>query len=91
MHSDNLHLWQHSHTFGQDLKRPGELRTLISPSKLTNARILHPPILLSIGKPFFVMDNRCWTKCFHRRSALLEQSVLCNFLIDGRLITNVRQ
>ena len=23
MHSDNLHLWQHSHTFGQDLKRPG--------------------------------------------------------------------
>ena len=27
MHSDNLHLWQHSHTFGQDLKRPGELRT----------------------------------------------------------------
>ena len=29
MHSDNLHLWQHSHTFGQDLRRPGELRTLI--------------------------------------------------------------
>ena len=29
MHSDNLHLWQHSHTFGQDLKRPGELRTLL--------------------------------------------------------------
>lgn len=29
MHSDNLHLWQHNHTFGQDLKRPGELRTFI--------------------------------------------------------------
>lgn len=29
MHSDNLHLWQHSHTFGQDRKRPGEVRTLI--------------------------------------------------------------
>lgn len=29
MHSDNLHLWQHSHTFGQDLKRPGEVRTFI--------------------------------------------------------------
>ena len=29
MHSDNLHLWQHSHTFGQELRRPGELRTLI--------------------------------------------------------------
>ena len=29
MHRDYLHLWQHSHTFGQDLKRPGELRTLI--------------------------------------------------------------
>ena len=29
MHIKNLHLWQHSHTFGQDLKRPGELRTLI--------------------------------------------------------------
>ena len=29
MHSGNLHLWQHSHTFGQDLKRPGELRTFI--------------------------------------------------------------
>jgi len=29
MHSDHLHLWQHSHTFGQDLKRPGELRTFI--------------------------------------------------------------
>ncbi len=29
MHSDNRHLWQHSHTFGQDLKRPGELRTFI--------------------------------------------------------------
>ena len=29
MNSDKLHLWQHSHTFGQDLKRPGETRTLI--------------------------------------------------------------
>jgi len=29
MHNENLHLWQHSHTFGQDLKRPGEVRTLI--------------------------------------------------------------
>ncbi len=29
MHNNNLHLWQHSHTFGQELKRPGELRTLI--------------------------------------------------------------
>lgn len=29
MHTDNLHVWRHSHTFGQDLKRPGELRTLI--------------------------------------------------------------
>ncbi len=29
MHSENLQLWQHSHTFGQGLKRPGELRTLI--------------------------------------------------------------
>ncbi len=29
MHADNVHAWQHSHTFGQDLKRPGERRTLI--------------------------------------------------------------
>jgi cation diffusion facilitator family transporter len=29
MHEDNLHLWQHSHAFGQDLKRQGETRTLI--------------------------------------------------------------
>ena len=29
MHADDLHAWQHSHTFGQDLKRPGERRTLI--------------------------------------------------------------
>ena len=29
MHHENLELWQHSHTFGQDLKRPGEARTLI--------------------------------------------------------------
>lgn len=29
MHNDNLHLWQHSHTFGQELPRPGELRTLV--------------------------------------------------------------
>ena len=29
MHTDNLHVWRHSHTFGQDLKRPGECRTLI--------------------------------------------------------------
>jgi cation diffusion facilitator family transporter len=29
MHHDNIHLWQHSHTFGQELKRSGELRTLI--------------------------------------------------------------
>jgi cation diffusion facilitator family transporter len=29
MSSDDLHLWQHRHTFGQDRKRPGELRTLI--------------------------------------------------------------
>ncbi len=29
MHNDNPDTWQHSHTFGQDLKRPGELRTVI--------------------------------------------------------------
>lgn len=29
MHTDNLHVWRHSHSFGQDLKRPGERRTLI--------------------------------------------------------------
>jgi len=29
MHNDHLHLWQHDHTFGQDLKRPGEQRTLV--------------------------------------------------------------
>lgn len=29
MHEDNLHLWQHSHAFGQHRKRPGESRTLI--------------------------------------------------------------
>ena len=29
MHTHNLHVWRHSHTFGQDLKRPGERRTLI--------------------------------------------------------------
>ena len=29
MHTDDLHVWQHSHAFGQDLKRPGERRALI--------------------------------------------------------------
>ena len=29
MHNNNIYLWQHSHTFGQELKRPGEARTLI--------------------------------------------------------------
>jgi cation diffusion facilitator family transporter len=29
MHFDDLHLWQHSHTFGQDRRRPGEQRTII--------------------------------------------------------------
>lgn len=29
MHYDNLHLWQHDHSFGQDKKRPGEVRTII--------------------------------------------------------------
>ena len=29
MHDDKLHLWQHSHTFGQDIKRAGEARTFI--------------------------------------------------------------
>jgi len=29
MHQNNLHLWQHSHAFGQDVRRPGETRTLI--------------------------------------------------------------
>jgi hypothetical protein len=29
MQSDQLHRWQHSHTLGQDLKRPGETRTLV--------------------------------------------------------------
>ncbi|HWP01243.1 MAG TPA: CDF family Co(II)/Ni(II) efflux transporter DmeF [Methylococcus sp.] len=28
MHFDNLHLWQHTHTFGQDRRRPGERRTI---------------------------------------------------------------
>lgn len=29
MHENNLHLWQHSHAFGQHVKRKGETRTLI--------------------------------------------------------------
>lgn len=29
MHHDNLQHWQHTHAFGQDRKRPGELRTII--------------------------------------------------------------
>ncbi|MDP2653701.1 MAG: CDF family Co(II)/Ni(II) efflux transporter DmeF [Candidatus Omnitrophota bacterium] len=29
MHEENLHLWQHAHTFGQELKRSGERRTSI--------------------------------------------------------------
>ena len=29
MHVDNLDLWQHAHTFGQNLRRPGERRTII--------------------------------------------------------------
>ena len=29
MHEDNLHLWQHSHAFGQHVRRRGETRTLI--------------------------------------------------------------
>lgn len=29
MHQERLDYWQHDHTFGQELKRPGETRTLI--------------------------------------------------------------
>jgi cation diffusion facilitator family transporter len=29
MHNDNLQPWEHSHTFGQEMKRPGESRTLV--------------------------------------------------------------
>lgn len=29
MHPDDLQPWQHDHTFGQEKKRPGELRTII--------------------------------------------------------------
>ena len=29
MHSENLHLWQHSHAAGQDVRRPGEQRTFL--------------------------------------------------------------
>ena len=29
MRQDDLHLWQHDHSFGQAKKRPGELRTII--------------------------------------------------------------
>ena len=29
MHEDDLQRWQHSHSFGQHLKRPGEARTLV--------------------------------------------------------------
>lgn len=30
MHDEKLHPWQHSHSFGQEKKRPGESRTLIT-------------------------------------------------------------
>lgn len=29
MHNSNIRVWQHSHTFGQERKRPGELRTFV--------------------------------------------------------------
>jgi cation diffusion facilitator family transporter len=39
MHQDRLELWQHSHSFGQHIKRPGESRTLIVIA-LTSAMML---------------------------------------------------
>ncbi|MBC8872361.1 MAG: CDF family Co(II)/Ni(II) efflux transporter DmeF [Planctomycetes bacterium] len=29
MHDQNLHAWQHDHSFGQDKKKPGEARTVV--------------------------------------------------------------
>lgn len=29
MDDERIHRWKHSHAFGQDIKRPGEVRTLI--------------------------------------------------------------
>ncbi len=39
MHQDRLKIWQHSHSFGQHIKRPGESRTLIVIA-LTSAMML---------------------------------------------------
>jgi cation diffusion facilitator family transporter len=57
MHFDNLHLWRHAHAFGQDLKRPGENRTLVVIALTGSMMVLEVAAGLAFGSMALLADG----------------------------------
>jgi cation diffusion facilitator family transporter len=57
MHEDNIHLWQHSHAFGQHLKRPGETRTLIVIAITTTMMVVEITAGIAFGSMALLADG----------------------------------
>ena len=57
MHEDNIHLWQHSHAFGQHVKRPGETRTLIVIGITTTMMVVEIAAGITFGSMALLADG----------------------------------
>ena len=57
MHEDNIHLWQHSHAFGQHVKRPGETRTLIVIGITTTMMVIEIAAGITFGSMALLADG----------------------------------
>lgn len=57
MHHDSLAPWQHNHTFGQDLRRPGEARTLFVIALTATMMVVEVAAGLLLGSMALLADG----------------------------------
>lgn len=57
MHTEELHRWQHDHTFGQESKRPGESRTLLVIALTAGMMVVEIAAGLAFGSMALLADG----------------------------------
>ena len=62
MHHNNLQFWQHTHAFGQDKKRSGELRTMIVILITGTMMVVEIATGIIFGSMALLADGHTWLR-----------------------------
>jgi len=57
MHTEELHRWQHEHTFGQDVRKPGESRTMLVIALTAGMMVVEIAAGLAFGSMALLADG----------------------------------